>query len=489
MSELSQAPRLMSSDGREIIITGVLTFGRSPECTVQLQDALVSRQHAGLELADQKVILTDLGSRNGTWVNKDRVTAPVELHNGDRIRIGKTVYIFKAAQGTSVPQTAADGAPVGTAQTLYWQTGIPMTLVRSDTGAEFGLNRSISLGRDESNDLALKDDTSASGAHARIELVGGQAVVMDQKSSNGTWVNGRRIQGPTALRHGDRLRVGNAMFRLRVGERPLPPLDAAAQARKSKGQKWVWPVVGVGILVFCVLAVILGVVLGLPAIEKGMQTSAREKALHALVVVVVPVQGTDLTSSGSGSLLNEDGYVLTNYHVIADPDTRQYYNNDGLVYIGLNWNDPQAEPDTFYQCRVVDVNEALDLALLQVKATNKGGALPADLVFPYIRVGDSNSLKVEDQITIIGFPTTGGVTATITYGRVSGFYPDGNIDKGWIKTDAEISGGNSGGMAINQSGELIGVPTIVVTGERTLGKIGYVRPIELAMSLIRKYLP
>jgi S1-C subfamily serine protease len=56
--------------------------------------------------------------------------------------------------------------------------------------------------------------------------------------------------------------------------------------------------------------------------------------------------------------------------------------------------------------------------------------------------------------------------------------------RGWIKTDAEINPGNSGGMAINERGELIGVPTIVVSGREVTGKIGVIRPINLAYPLI-----
>jgi putative serine protease PepD len=523
MSDSSQLPRLICSDGKEILVTGQLIFGRSPECSVHLDDNSVSRQHTKLELVEQRVMLSDLGSRNGTWLNDQKITTPMELHNGDRLRISKTIYIFKAAAvpvQTVVPpiqnpapvltvklQAQAPAAPVQaveppaevpaserTPKTVYWQTGVPMTLVRSDNGAEFGLNRSINIGRDESNDLALKDDTSASSSHARIELVGEQVVIADLKSRNGTWVNGKRIQSPMPLKHGDRIRVGNAMFRLRVGERSLPPLDVAAQPVKTKWQKWGLPLIGVSTISFGAIAILLliGIFLVVPQIKTGMQATARQRALRALVVVIVPVgdiQSSDTAMVGSGSLLNKQGYVLTNYHVLADIETGVYYNSEQLVLVGLNWNDPEGEPDTFYQCRIVELDQDLDLALLQVTATANGDTLPGDLNFPFVRVGNSDTLGIGNQIIIIGFPSTGGSTPTFTNGVVSGFYPDGTLDQGWIKTDAEISEGNSGGMAINQDGKLIGVPTIVVTGERTSGKIGYVRPINLALSLIQNHLP
>jgi S1-C subfamily serine protease len=160
-----------------------------------------------------------------------------------------------------------------------------------------------------------------------------------------------------------------------------------------------------------------------------------------------------------------------------------------VVLIGLNWDDPEAKPDTFYLCRIAAVDAALDLALLQAIATDRGEALPAGLTFPYIQVGDSERLEIGDTVTIIGFPSTGMTTPTFTNGVVSGFFPDGDLELGWIKTDAEISSGNSGGMAIDAESRLIGVPTIVVTGEQALGKIGYVRPINVALPLIQEYLP
>ncbi|MCJ7433645.1 MAG: serine protease [Anaerolineales bacterium] len=105
-----------------------------------------------------------------------------------------------------------------------------------------------------------------------------------------------------------------------------------------------------------------------------------------------------------------------------------------------------------------------------------------DLNFHFIPVGDSDELNTGDPITIIGFPGVGGYTPTLTTGVVSGFL----ADEGLIKTDAEISAGNSGGMAINQKGELIGVPTLKTTGTDYLG---YIRPINLARDIIKSACP
>jgi putative serine protease PepD len=375
MNNLSQRPRLVRSDGQEIAVNGQLTIGRLPECSVQLvEDIGVSRRHALLKVVNQRVILSDLNSSNGTWLNDQKIIAPTELHDGDRLRISKTEFVFKAA------------------------------------------------------------------------------VVSVQTEP--------------------------------------PPV----QPQNSRWQQWGMSLFVVGIVALGAIAIILliSVFLVYPQIKTGMQSVARQQALHALVIVIVPVgdiETTDTASNGSGSLLNKSGVVLTNFHVIADPETGEYYNSEGLVFVGLNWNNPEAEPDTFYRCRIVDTDKVLDLALLQVTATENGNTLPDSLTFPFIRVGNADRLEMGNQITIIGFPGTGGTTPTFTNGVVSGFYPDGNLEQGWIKTDAEISAGNSGGLAIDQDGELIGIPTAAVTGGEALGKIGYVRPINLALPLIQNYLP
>ena len=81
----------------------------------------------------------------------------------------------------------------------------------------------------------------------------------------------------------------------------------------------------------------------------------------------------------------------------------------------------------------------------------------------------------------------GGETLTLTKGTVSGFLEDemGN-KRGWIKSDAELAPGNSGGLAINEAGELIGVPSRNVPEARTLGRMGYLRAINLAHPLLRQ---
>ena len=83
--------------GELLPVTGTLLFGRSPECELYLDDNRISRRHAKLELRGAKLVLEDLGSTNGTYVNNRRVTTSVELAPGDVIEIGDTR--LKAGRG------------------------------------------------------------------------------------------------------------------------------------------------------------------------------------------------------------------------------------------------------------------------------------------------------------------------------------------------------------------------------------------------------
>jgi len=491
-------------DGQEIVLTGQMTIGRSIENPIKLDDGGASRKHAAVEVTGAQVFMRDLGSSNGTWVNDQKIVAPMELKDGDLIRISATTLLFRAGEAPTAPAPVAQ--PESGATQAYTTTEL-MTLVRGDS-AEFGLNRSIRLGRNRDNDIDLADDTSASQFHAKIDVVVNNAVVTDLNSRNGTWVNGQRIATPTQLKHGDKLMVGDTVFRLRVGSKLLPAEETTEVKRANRMGcgllvgGGLLSIVGLGAIA---VALLVGAIVAYPLIfpeptatplpTVNPQAAATQRAevegraLRALVQIVVPVGdpgNPEGFSTGSGSLLHEQGYVLTNFHVIGDPQSGQYYNNEEWVGIALNWDNPSAAPDTVYRCEVVLADAELDLALVRVYAEGNGDGLPSDLAFPSLPIGDSDDLNIGDPIAIIGYPGLGGDTPTFTRGTVSGFLTDEflNLDRGWIKTDAEINRGNSGGMAINERGELIGVPTLVFSDVEVSGKLGEVRPIRHAQKFL-----
>jgi S1-C subfamily serine protease len=216
---------------------------------------------------------------------------------------------------------------------------------------------------------------------------------------------------------------------------------------------------------------------------------------------------------GSGSLISADGLILTNAHVadpayVGEPDSTP----DALV-IGIVQSEDQP-PVYSYRAEVKAIDGYMDLAVIQVTSTVKGDSLdPSSLNLPYVPLGNSDNVHVGDHINILGFPAIGGNTITYTSGDVAGFSAEEKLgDRAWIKTDATISGGNSGGMGTNDQGQLIGVPSIASSGNANTeatdcrviqdtngdgtidnkdtcipigGFINALRPINLALPLIK----
>jgi S1-C subfamily serine protease len=203
-----------------------------------------------------------------------------------------------------------------------------------------------------------------------------------------------------------------------------------------------------------------------------------ERARLATVLIVAHDAFGAEVNGGSGSMVNPEGYILTNLHVVDGGD---------MLLIYTNTPDQNAPPRVTYRAELVDADTHLDLALLRLVSWHDGRPLPLSLNLPAVPAGDSDSLQIGDAVTIMGFPEVGGETLTLTRGTVAGFHEDSvGHSRGWIKTDAEISPGNSGGTAINEVGELVGVPTFVSAEARTLGRIGGLRPINLAAPLLHR---
>lgn len=160
--------------------------------------------------------------------------------------------------------------------------------------------------------------------------------------------------------------------------------------------------------------------------------------------------------TGSGSMISPDGLILTNAHVVLSD---RYYHVDAL---GVAFTDQEDRaPELRYFAEVLQVDESLDVAVIKI-ITDLNGT-PVDyntLNFPYVPLGNADDLRLGDQITILGYPGIGGETITLTRGEVSGFTSEtGRGDRAFIKTSATIAGGNSGGLAADAAGYLVGIPT------------------------------
>lgn len=160
--------------------------------------------------------------------------------------------------------------------------------------------------------------------------------------------------------------------------------------------------------------------------------------------------------TGSGSIISPDGLILTNAHVVL-PD--RYFSVDALI-VALTMAEDQP-PQKRYYAEVLQADEQLDLAVLRLTTDLNNVPLDhASLGLPFIPLGNADDLRLGDQVTILGYPGIGGSTITLTRGEVSGFTSEpGRGARAFIKTSATIAGGNSGGLAADPSGYLIGVPT------------------------------
>jgi S1-C subfamily serine protease len=170
----------------------------------------------------------------------------------------------------------------------------------------------------------------------------------------------------------------------------------------------------------------------------------------------VPQQG-----QGSGFIIDGDGHILTNYHVIA-----------GARQVEVTLSNKKK-----YRADVIGSDRQKDLAVLQIPAKNLTPAV----------LGDSKSLEVGQKVYAIGNPF--GLSGTMTRGIISSIRsvrgPEGNAIDQAIQTDAAINPGNSGGPLLNSHGEVIGINSMILTGgaEQSAG-VGFAIPINSAKAVL-----
>ncbi len=166
---------------------------------------------------------------------------------------------------------------------------------------------------------------------------------------------------------------------------------------------------------------------------------------------------------GSGTLISEDGLVLTNAHVVVNPDTNRPFD---MINVCVSF-DLKEEPECRFTATIERYDERIDLALVQINDTPVFGRLPDE--FPYLNYTESvDTLELGDRVSVAGYPTSGGITIHYTEGQVSGY----EVYNGYtyLKTDADIDSGNSGGTMMNEEGNLIAVPTYINSNYETFGR-------------------
>lgn len=170
-------------------------------------------------------------------------------------------------------------------------------------------------------------------------------------------------------------------------------------------------------------------------------------------------------STGSGFVLTEDGYVVTNHHVVESATGVTVTMYDG----------------TEYEAKVVGSDSTNDVAVLKITE---------NVQLQAVEIGSSTALKVGDQVVAIGNPL-GELTSTLTVGYVSAKERDVTTDGktiNMIQTDAAINSGNSGGPLFNSQGQVVGITTAKYSGSSSSGAtiegIGFAIPIDDVMPLV-----
>lgn len=236
-------------------------------------------------------------------------------------------------------------------------------------------------------------------------------------------------------------------------------------------------------------------VAALPLIARAQQS--RKDIIKAtmpgvVMVIAARLDGRRLRpiSSGSGTIIASDGSILTNHHVLFDAKTQKLHE---LFVIG-RFRAADREPELVCIGRPSGgrLKPAIDLALIKCdRDLNLKPRLQRG--WPTVPVGRSEDIVPGEQILVLGYPGVGGATIQVTEGLLSGWMDEGRgtSKRAYMKTDADITHGNSGGTAIDESGKLVGVPTAyrVTTAKQgevvvTAGKVGLIRPIEHARDLI-----
>jgi len=218
-------------------------------------------------------------------------------------------------------------------------------------------------------------------------------------------------------------------------------------------------------------------------------TYAAETAVEAVVYVEVTVvrtqqynidpffryffgdpgaQSREQKGSGSGVIIREDGYIVTNNHVV-----------DGATNIKVTLNNNEE-----YEATVVGTDPATDVAIIKVEASG----------LPTIEMGDSDALRLGEWVLAIGSPLSYNLRSTITAGIVSAkgrSMPSSSNEfkiESFIQTDAAVNPGNSGGALVNKEGKLVGINTAIVSQSGGYEGYSFAVPVNIVKRVVEDLL-
>jgi len=245
VGEVAPQPKLIASDREHLLKSGENTIGREGT-DVLLEDPTVSRRHALLVMEDGKCFIEDLGSTNGTSVNGAQIARGerVEVASGAELKFGSSVLTLDlpempaaaeepAGEAESVEETT-DAEPAELTdeipEVVEQETAPDETVVEEaeapspvaqliGDGVEFAVMPGTSaIGRRGDNDIVISGDPYVSGSHARITAEDGAFTLMDVGSTNGTVLNGTKLEPnqPVTLSAGDEIVFGKTTVKFQV---------------------------------------------------------------------------------------------------------------------------------------------------------------------------------------------------------------------------------------------------------------------------------
>ena len=423
---------------------------------------------------------------------------------------------------------AQPAAPVAPGGPPPARSGPDLLLVAEGQEHRFRHPAQITIGRLPDSTVVLKDP-AASRLHGTVASVPGGWTYTNQ-SNEGTFLDGRRV---TTKKFDDRtvLRLGHPVAGPEV---TLVPILSAVEEEKRIARRRLTR----RLLVAGIAAAVLVLVLGIAAVavvvgrdddsdgsgsgdaatsdstdaptdattDTGSPDDLTEAELDAAKAATVKIiaeshslefPDQEFAYAGSGSIIREDGLILTNAHVAApeSPGIVETYGPEAaianpeflLISITDGATDTTAPPE--YRACLVEADGYLDVAVVQICAKADGSPLDEEPNLPTVPIGDSVDVRAGDDVTVLGFPGVAGSgdSITVTTGAISTVLNDPDLGpRSEFDTEARIAPGNSGGMAVDNDGELIGLPTALEFDQGTPIASGRIRAIDVVRPLIER---
>jgi putative serine protease PepD len=464
----------VSAQGRnyEFPPSAEVGIGMAETADVVLRAPGVSEHHARLAAEAGTWFLFDNDSAGGTWVGGRRITAlaltgPVTARLGD------------AAGGADISLELVSPPP-GAAPVLVTRLGREQRT--------FPVGMPVRVGRDPSLELVSLSPLVSRQVHGIIVSDADSATYTDQ-SRRGTFLDGKPLHKPLRIRQSVVLRLGDPATGEELGI--TPPLSSTQLAR-NRGRRLLAGRVRVGAAAAAAVVVVAGLAAVAVAVTRsptparagatlsnGLPVSVLHRAEAATVRLLIGSRSA-YTGWGSGTLISPTGLILTNAHVAA-PEAPGEAVAAGVPAAQLGADPPYLTVELTtgqssaviarYRARPVAVDGYLDLAVVQIYASSGGQPVSRQsLHLPYLAVGNVAKVQLDQPVTVLGFPgVADSDSITVTSGVVSTFVPDplGHVGnpRFELETTARVAHGNSGGAAISNGGQLIGVPSLAIPGE------------------------